>query len=550
MASRQELESALVKADRAGDEKSARMFAAELKRMSATPEQLQTANPINRLATGVVDAGVGLSQGVANVAASPVGQALKQEPGMSNLPFVGGAVNLLNAVPAGAADVLNTGVNAAEQKYKEAREAVGNKGVDWYRAAGNVAGQGLLGAVMGPSGAVENMAASGATALLTPTRTDQGSGYGAQKAQQAAIGVVASGVLSSLGALARGAKDKFVNILTKEGIRLTPGQASGATLKSIEDRLTSLPLTGDAIKSARAAGLDEFNRAAYKRALDPIGESLGDVPVGREAIASIGNKLNAAYDDVLPLVKFKPDGQFAGDLRSLATQASTLPPEQQSVYRSIMTNYVLPKIRTATDGKAMKEAEEVLGKQAADYGAGTMPADRQLASLFRDVRSVIRENLMRSNPQLADRIKAIDEGWKAYDVITQAGLGSRAAEGFTPNALSQAVKAANRSYRKRAVSHGEAFMQDLSDAAQMRLPSVYPDSGTAGRTMLAEGAGLVTSPLAIPYLPGVRNVTSTLATQRLGMVPGVPFIAGAGRAAAPVAGGAAPTLRDLLYGEQ
>lgn len=556
---KEQLEKALVKADKAGDTKAARVIAQELKAMNKpTPEQVEMASPINRAATGAIDPLVGVAQGAANAIASPVGEALKQEPGMSNLPFVGGLIGVANQIPGGVANVVNAGVNEGEKKYEEARQAVGNTGIDWARAGGNMATMGVGGAILGPVGAAENALTAGATSLLTPTRTDQGSSYAGQKATQAATGVVASGVLSGLGALAKTSKDKFITILREAGVKTTPGQNLGGIARSVEDKSTSIPLLGDAINSSRKRGLDELNRAAYKYALEPIGENVDDMPVGREAIAAIGDKLGRAYDEVLPLVKFQPDATFAGDLSTLARSAAALPPDQQSVYRSIMKDFVLPKVRTLTDGQAMKEAEEVLGKQAASYGSSSMPADRQLASLFREVRSSIRENLIRSNPRMADRIKAIDEGWKAYDVIARAGSGAKAAEGFTPHALSSAVSSANKSYRKRAVSRGEAFMQDLSDAASARMPSVYPDSGTAGRIAMGAVAagglgygGAAISPAipitaaaaSLPYLPGGRGVASYLTKDG---ILGVNQAAKAARAINPYAGGATPMLSRLL----
>lgn len=539
MASRQELEAALVKADRAGDTRSAKILADEIRKTRATPEQMETANPLNRWAQGVIDPAIGIAQNVAHAVDSPVVQALKQEPGMSNLPFVGGMVNLANAIPTGVSKVADAGVAASEKKYQDAREATGNKGMDWMRVTGNLT-TGLVSSLANPAGLVENVALGGAMGATTPV--SQGN-FATEKAKQVAVGGVLSGAVYGLGKLAKTAKDKFVDVLTREGIRLTPGQASGGFLKSVEDRLTSLPIVGDAIKSSRKTGLDEFNRAAYKHALDPIGESIDDIPVGREAIAAIGNKLSTAYDDVLPLIQWKPTKEFANELSDLAMSARNLPPDQQSVYRSVMQDLVLPKVRSAADGRGLKEAEEILGKKAATYMQG-QPGDRELAAMFREVQSAIRENLIRTNPKLAPRLQAIDEGWKAYNVLAQAGMGARAAEGFTPNALSNAVKAANKSYRKRGYSRGEAFMQDLSDAAQMRLPSEYPDSGTAGRMMLSEMAGLGASPLAIPYLPGLRGITSSVATQG---VPGVSQIGGVARKIAPFAPGANASLYRLLY---
>jgi hypothetical protein len=547
---REQAERALVNAHKAGDVESAKKIASAIKEMSAapaaaTPDQIELANPINRLATGVIDPGVGIAQGAAHAIASPVGEALKQEPGMSNLPFVGGMIGLANNLPAAVSKVADAGKAAFDKKYEDARKAVGNTGVDWMRAAGNVAIGAPISLALGPAGAAENIASAVATGAAFPV--DAGQGYAKEKFKQAAISGVTAGALEGLKALATAGADKFVKTLRANKINPTPGRTLGGLAGSVEDRATSIPIVGDAITSARKSSLDELNRAAYKYALDPIGESVDDVPVGREAIKAIGDKISAGYEEVLPLVRFKADPELAGTLSNIAKAAGRLPKNEQDVYRTTMTQVVLPQLRNGREvnGEAWKTVDIYLGQRVANLLSGG-PYERDLASLFRDVQQSLRDGLARSNPKMADRISSLNEGWKAFRIISDAGSGARAAEGFTPNALSTAVKRASGGVANLRYSRGQAFMQDLSDAASMRLPSAYPDSGTAGRSLLAQGAGLMTSPLAIPYLPGIRGLSSSLAANRLGNIPAVsPVLRGIG-ATSPVSGAMTPTLQSLL----
>jgi hypothetical protein len=267
--------------------------------------------------------------------------------------------------------------------------------------------------------------------------------------------------------------------------------------------------------------------------------------VGRESIKAIGDKIGAGYDEVLPLVRFKADPELAGTLSKLAQEAGRLPKNEQDVYRTTMTQVVLPQLRNGreVDGQVWKNVDSYLGGRIANLSSGG-PYERDLAGLFRDVQQSLRDGLARTNPKMADRIGALNEAWKGYRVIADAGSSAKGAEGFTPNALSQAVKRAQGS--KLKYSRGEKYMQDLSDAASARLPSEYPDSGTAGRGLLAQGAGLLTAPLAIPYLPGLRGLSSGLAANRLGNVPfASPVLRGIG-ATSPVSGAMTPTLQSLL----
>jgi len=512
---------------------------------AATPEQMELANPVRRIATGILDPAVGIAQGAAQVIASPVGEALKQEPGMSNLPFVGGMVGLANNIPGAVSKVADAGRAAFEKKYEDARTAVGNTGVDWMRAAGNVAVGAPMGLALGPAGALENVAASVATGAAFPVDASQG--YAKEKAKQAAISGVTAGALEGLKAIATTGADKFVKTLRANKINPTPGRVFGGIAGDAEDKATSLPVVGYAITSARQKALDDLNKAAYRQVLGPIGETLDDkIPVGRESIKAIGDRISAGYEEVLPLVRFKADAEFASKLSDAAAAAGRLPKNEQDVYRTTMKQVVLPQLRNGreVDGQVWKNVDSYLGERISNLSSGG-PYERDLAGLFRDVQQSLRDGLARTNPNMANRIGSLNEAWKGYRVISDAGSAVKGAEGFTPNALSLAVKRAQGGPRLK-YSRGEKFMQDLSDAASARLPSEYPDSGTAGRSLLAQGAGLVLSPLAIPYLPGVRGAASGLAANRLGNVPfASPVLRGIG-ATSPVSGAMTPTLQSLL----
>jgi len=58
-----------------------------------------------------------------------------------------------------------------------------------------------------------------------------------------------------------------VQKLIGEGVNLTPGQMIGGMAQRIEDKMTSIPLLGDIIQSAKTKGIEEFNKAAYKQSI-------------------------------------------------------------------------------------------------------------------------------------------------------------------------------------------------------------------------------------------------------------------------------------------
>jgi hypothetical protein len=370
--------------------------------------------------------------------------------------------------------------------------------------------------------------AGAAYGALTPvTDEEKQQNFEAEKAKQAVIGAAVGAAANRVGAgMARVIKpetSKDVQALIKEGITPTPGQMLGGRWQVSEDKLQSLPILGDAIASSRTKGLDELNKAAYARALDPIG---GVVPktVGREAVADVGNQISNAYNELLPKVQFKADGQFAQDLSTLKSMADNLPPEQAARFARVLKNQVIGKMtpQGAMDGQTLKGIESDIGSLSKGLMGDASFDNRQLGAALGEIQSAIRSNLERSNPDYADALKAANTAWANFARIRSAA-GMQGAEGgkFSAAQLSAAVRSQDKSVGKGAFAKGEAFMQDLSDPAKAVLASKYPDPGTAGRLMLGAGIGTGTawlSPIAaiggaaatLPYLPVGRSVSAAL----------------------------------------
>jgi len=99
----------------------------------------------------------------------------------------------------------------------------------------------------------------------------------------------------------------------------------GGFIKKLEDKATSVPLLGDVIQYSRTKGIEEFNKAAYRRALEPIG---GKVPeeTGRAGMESVKNQISGAYNELLPKLTYKPDNQFLTSLSNVKNQIEGIDP--------------------------------------------------------------------------------------------------------------------------------------------------------------------------------------------------------------------------------
>ncbi|MCX8566899.1 MAG: hypothetical protein ON057_001626 [Glomeribacter sp. 1016415] len=109
--------------------------------------------------------------------------------------------------------------------------------------------------------------------------------------------------------------NKNVKVLLEEGITPTPGQIMGGTAQRIEDKLTSVPIVGDAITSARRRAVKDLNRAAYHQALDPIEKNIPN-EVGREGVDTVSRQLSDACNKLLPNLKFRADSQFKTEVNA------------------------------------------------------------------------------------------------------------------------------------------------------------------------------------------------------------------------------------------
>jgi len=449
---------------------------------------------------------------------------------ISGLQQLGAETEIANLLAPTWAKNKKAELQQNELNYQQAR---GSEGVDWPRLGGNIVNPVNLGITaltkMPPGASLPmRMVAGGAGGSTMGAAAPV---YGnASRGEQAAI----SGLGGVIGAPLTGGAARVVKpnvnpnlaLLRKEGITPTIGQSFGPTAKGIEDKAMSLPLLGDAITASRRKGLDQFQTAAYNRALTPIGEKSSGV-VGFPGMKEVHGKLTKAYDNLIPSLSFKPDTQFVNDSSQLRQLISNLEPQDQKIYDSVINRVVNRATQQGNmSGETFKSVESELGKEISKLAKDQNYGKQEVHDALKQYRELMREGLKRSNPDQAQRLSNINEGWANYAILRDAASGVQSAKNegmFTPaqlaSGVSRSAKRQGQAVGKGKLSEGRGLMQDLSNAGQQVLPSNYPDSGTAGRLAqsallggLTAGqvpftatalAGLAGS--SVPYVPGVRK---------------------------------------------
>lgn len=529
------LENALVNADKAGDAEAARTIAAEISRLKAAPtaeQRLQASAPMRAVqgVRDVIDSGAqmlthalpnGLVEGVNNL----VGK-------VNRAPIIGPVTTALGMTPSSTAEI-DRGIKDNEQRYQAARQATGNEGMDWMRMGGNIAATAPLIPMGTPTGGLlaQGMKAAPGGAAFGALQPVTDGNFWNEKAKQAATGAglafVTPAAAEGISRVVRPQTRQSVQTLMKEGITPTPGQILGGAWQKIEDKATSLPILGDAIAASQRKGIEDMNRALYARALKDVG---GNVPeqVGREGVASVKSQLGAAYDNLLPQMRVVADQQYGQEMGRLRQMVQTLPKRESREFDNIIAREVTDRLTNAGrgSGDTLKLIESQLGKEAKRFSASNDAYQQKLGQALMEAQGAFKNLVGRSNPQMADELQNINRGYATYARLRDAASRQGSAEGIvTPAQLAAAVRAADKSVGKGAYASGNAYLQELSDAAKDVLASKYPDSGTAGRAALgaltAGGAAVVHPAIlaggaaaTLPYLPVGREVAAAILTKR------------------------------------
>lgn len=397
---------------------------------------------------------------------------------------------------------------AQDSKYTKTGDVVGQLLATAPVSGINIAkGTGIVGSAL-------NGAAQGAASTaLTSSASDRP--LGEQLTTGALLGGAVGGVAGAASKVIAPKIPPNVQKLLDEGVALTPGQIQGGVAKRVEDTATSIPLTGDMIKSAQRNSLETFNRAAINRTLKPIGQELPDtVASGHDAVAHAQGALDSAYQSVLPKLTVTKDARYTSEMGNLRNLAQNLTPDAaKQVNNNIdVIDKAFSPGAGMMSGQTMKDIDSELGRLSRAYRSSSVGSERLTGDALAEAQNILRDTVARSNPAQAAELKNINRGYA--NLVRVENAASKAKNGiFTPAQLQTATRVMDSSVRKRASARGASLMQDLATAGRDVLPTSVPDSGTWTRAMFntgAAGLGAMAEPNAlVASLAGAAAYTKT-----------------------------------------
>lgn len=449
--------------------------------------------------------------------------------------WIADKTGLMNRLPAGGSDEL---FRKNEADYEARRKASGETGIDTARLAGNVLSPAnlLLAAKLPTAAAGAGLAAKsaygalggGLSSITSPVTEGD---YWSEKAKQLGAGLaLGSAVPAVIGAGARvispnASVNQNLNLLKSEGVKPTIGQTLGGVANRMEEAAMSLPFVGDSISMARNRAKEQFNQAAINRAMSPIGGKVEGVGAG--AVKEAGDAIGSAIDKAeRSLGGFKIDQQATNDLESLKNLAATgLQGRERNTVEKYFKDYLN---RPALTAESFTELNSKLGSDIAKFKSGDA-YQQKVGDALSEVKQIITDNAMRSNPVAADDLRKAREAYANLVRLEGASVAAKGTEGvFTPGQLLTAVRGADKSVRDRSTARGTALMQDLASAGQSVLGNKLPNSGTADRMiygggLLGIGAGGMAFPISTAaltasgmaaYTPPVQSFLRGLASYR------------------------------------
>lgn len=538
MATDQQLESALYKADKAGNVEDATIIANEIRRR----RKAKKGPEINNLAEGVRTFAKGATMGFADEIEAKIrtGQSLKERSTMSmpraeaykalkQIPLTGRTPQQQAEAEQYTAIIkaeIKQKTDAQDAKYKGVRDDLRASNAEFSRQ--NPKSALLLEMAGGVSTPFLGAAKAATLGGKIARGSVQGAGYGAaygagsaeemedvtgQAAIQGAMGGALGGVLSGAGAVLAPKVSQATQKLMKNN-DLTYGQMSGKGMaNTFEQKLGSVV---NNVKSARNKATAGWNREIAEEVLKPLGKALPEsIRDNNSASRYITQTVNEAYNEAFDGMSVKLTSKLDGELKDLLSK-SNLNKAAKQTFKEEMTQ-IRSMLKKGVNGRFVKDVDSNIKKRVAAFRKSTNLNESPIEEPLRAARELFKKSVIEQNPAQGAKWLATDRAYGQVASFQKAvGSGNKAGQ-FSPNQMKNAATEGVGSAGKRiSKANQEGYLQRLSGEAEDVLGDYVPDSGTAGNYLLNAGvAGYInTGALAayvgaeLAYMPGVLKLAN------------------------------------------
>lgn len=327
--------------------------------------------------------------------------------------------------------------------------------------------------------------------------------YAREGAEGAAISGALGGVTGGLGNLAGRAinpiASRAAEILTRQGVRLTPGEVIGGNAQRLEDAVAAMPFIGGMVRNRAREGVDSLNQAAYQQVLAPLGPRaaryMRGVEPGHASARRITDVFNRGYGRVVPRMTAEVDAQLTREIDHIRRG---LPAGARGDFDGMVDHYVNELVDPSSGrilGEQLQGALEGLREHAKAFRAATAnPYHRDVGTALGSLRESLTQAAERhSAPGDVAAFRRLQSAYRRFRPVRAATAGVATDRGtFSAAQLHNAVRAADESAGKGATARGEAVLQGLSGPARAVMTPKAAGSPTAERLAIMSalsGAG-------------------------------------------------------------
>ena len=563
MATLEELKRKFIQADRAGDTRSAQIFANEIRKLQS---QQKTAvdRPIRDIGAMMPIAGSPSELGRAMaeaVAPEETARARRYIGGLGREALEGltlGGIGELQAAGAGAlgamtgegfAPAFKESLAESERKSKEFREEFPVSSVA-AQVAGSlptgIAGAGRIAATkLGAKMPIRMQAlgagAMGGTAGLLGTEGDVG-----DRALGAGIGAGLGTVLGASGEALPRVLPQARELMSK-GVPLTVGESMGGLIKQSEELAKRMPYVREMIRGAEKRSAQGFSKAAIDDALAPIGYSSPADKVGRDAIDHASEAISDAYDKAIPKAGLPNATPLWNRMTEIIKENDDLVGDAYKSLRARLRKAVDPSLfkdDLSMTGQDIRKAEKYLGTTGRKLTKSQDTDKQQIGYALLKMQSALRQELAKQNPD-SKALANANKAFAQFQPVFKASISRPTQEGvFTPAQYLSTIKQSD----PRKFGRGVVGTQELAETAQKLTAKELPDSGTPAGAFAALFAASPAQAAAMlaPAIPIGLTYTSKAGQDiARGLLSSPAAITGIGARLPIVSGGAG----SLLAGE-